>query len=253
MALAEPFATGSSLLHRLDPRAKLVAAIVWSLPLAVLNDLRVLLLGVAVSAVLLAAARLNPPRLLRRLLLVNLFVAFLWLFLPWSVSGETVATWGPIVVTREGLLLALKLTLRCNAIVGAWIALLGTSRLIAIAQALRALRVPEKLVLILFFCVRYIQAIHDEYGRMTDAIKSRAFAPRTSVHTYRTYANLVGLLLVRSHDRAVRVHDAMICRGFDGRLHTLDAHRLRTRDVVATAVLSGLTLALVVMECLTTG
>ncbi len=253
MALAEPFATGNSLLHQLDPRAKLVAAIVWSLPLAVLNDLRVLLLGVVVSAVLLAAARLNPARLLRRLLLVNVFVAFLWLFLPWSVSGEPVATWGPIVVTRAGLLLALKLTLRCNAIVGVWIALLGTSRLSAIAQALRALRVPHKLVLIMFFCVRYIQAIHDEHGRMAAAIKSRAFTPKTTVHTYRTYANLVGLLLVRSHDRAARVYDAMICRGFDGRLHTLDAHRLRARDVVATAVLSGLTLALVVMECLTTG
>ena len=253
MPLTEPFATGSSLLHRLDPRAKLVAAVVWSVALAGLSDLRVLLLGVVVSTLLLAAARLDPLRLLRRLLLVNAFVAFLWLFLPWSVSGKTVASWGPIIVTREGLLLALRLTLRCNAIVGTWIALLGTSRLTAVARAMRALRVPHKLVLVLFFCVRYIQVIHDEYGRMAAAIRLRAFTPKTTRHTYRTYANLVGLLLVRSHDRAGRVHDAMVCRGFDGRLRTLDRRRLRVRDMLGTAVLTGLTLALVVMECLTTG
>jgi cobalt/nickel transport system permease protein len=239
MGLTEPFASGNSLLHQLDPRAKLVAVIVWSLPLALLNDLRVLLLGLAISATLLIAARLDPGRLLRRLLLVNLFVAFLWLFLPWTVDGRSVATWGPLVITREGLLLALRLTLRCNAIV-------------AVAHALRALRVPDRLVLILFFCVRYIQTIHDEYARLAAAVRLRAFRPSNSVHTYRTYANLVGLLLVRSHDRAARVHDAMVCRGFDGRLHTLDEHPLRARDMIVTAVLSAFTLALVVIECLTT-
>lgn len=253
MAQTEPFAAGNSLLHRLDPRAKLVAAIVWSAAVAVLNDPGVLLLGLVVSTGLLGLARLDPLRLLKRLLLVNAFVALLWLFLPWSVGGQAVARWGPIVITHEGLLLALRLTLRCNAIVGAGIALLGTSRLTDVAQALRSLRVPEKLVLILFFCVRYIQVIHDEYGRTAAAIRLRAFSPRTTAHTYRTYANLLGLLLVRSHDRAGRVYDAMVCRGFDGRLHTLESRRLRARDVLATAALSGLTLALVVMECLTTG
>ena len=252
MALTEPFAAGNSLFHRLDPRAKLVAAIVWSVAFAVLADLRVLLLGLVVAVLLLITARLDPPRLLRRLLLVNFFVAFLWLFLPWSVSGRTVASWGPIVVTHEGVLMALRLTLRCNAIVGVWIALLGTSRLTAVAQAMRALRVPEKLVLILLFCVRYIQVIHDEYARMAAAIRLRAFVPRTTGHAYRAYANLVGMLLVRSHDRAGRVHEAMVCRGFDGRLHTLDGHRLRAQDIVAAAAVTAVTLALVVMECLTT-
>jgi cobalt/nickel transport system permease protein len=253
MALTEPFAAGSTLLHRLDPRAKLVAAVVWSVALAGLSDVRVLLVGLVVAVVLLVAARLDPARLLRRLLLVNVFVVFLWLVLPWSVDGRTVASWGPIVVTHEGMLLALRLTLRCNAIVGAWIALLGTSRLTAVAQALRALHVPEKLVLILFFCARYIQLIHDEYARMAAAIRLRAFTPRTTRHTYRTVANLVGMLLVRGHDRAGRVRDAMVCRGFEGRLHTLGGQRLCARDCVAAAALAAVTVALVMMEWLTTG
>ena len=252
MALTEQFAGGNSWLHRLDPRAKLIGALLWSVALAVLKEPGVLLGGVLTAAVFLISARLEPMGLLRRLLLVNLFVALLWLFLPWSVPGEEWASWGPIILTRAGLRLAIQLSLRCNAIVGLCIALLGTSRLVDLAHGLAALGLPQKLVLTIFFCVRYIQAIHDEYGRMTAAIKLRAFRPRSTLHTYRTYANLVGMLLVRSHDRAERVHEAMVCRGFEGRLHTLEQHRLSGYDIAAIIILASLTLALVGFEWLTT-
>jgi len=253
MSLTEPFAAGNSIFHRLDPRAKVVAATVWCVALAVLSNVFVLALGLAIAITLIALARLSPRRLLRQLLWVNVFIAFMWLVVPWSVTGETIWRWGPIDVTREGLLLTLRLTLRCNAIVCATIALLGTSRLVDVAHALQALRVPAKLVLIIFFCVRYVQVIHDEFARMISAIRLRAFQPRTNLHSYRTYANLAGLLLVRSHDRAARVHDAMLCRGFDGRLPAMTSMKIHSRDLTVAAVLTSLTLILVVLECLKTG
>jgi cobalt/nickel transport system permease protein len=52
-------------------------------------------------------------------------------------------------------------------------------------------------------------------------MKIRGFAPRTNLHTYRSYAYLVGMLFVRAAARAERVHQAMRCRGFDGRFHSL--------------------------------
>ena len=42
------------------------------------------------------------------------------------------------------------------------------------------------------------------------------------MHTYRTYAYLLGMLFVRASERSARVHQAMKCRGFDGRFHSLD-------------------------------
>jgi len=233
--MQEPFAAGTSFFHRLDPRAKLVAAVLYSVVVAVIGDFLALAVALVFSAMLLASARLDAGRLVRRLVVVNVFVAFLWLFLPWSVAGEVVAQWGPIAVTREGVLLALRLTLRCNAIVCACIALLGTSRIVDLAHGLRGLRVPEKLVVVLFFCVRYIDVIHAEHRRLLEAMKVRGFRPRTNLHTYRTYANLVGMLLVRSHDRAARIYEAMLCRGFDGRFRNLGEGRLRRRDVAIAA------------------
>jgi cobalt/nickel transport system permease protein len=63
--------------------------------------------------------------------------------------------------------------------------------------------------------------IEQEYQRLVRAIKIRNFRPKTNLHSYRTYAYLVGMLFVRASERARRVHGAMICRGFHGRFYSL--------------------------------
>jgi cobalt/nickel transport system permease protein len=248
MPFEEPFAQGQSVLHRLDARAKLVCALVYACVVAVLRDARVLAAAVAFSGGLLLLARLDARRCAWRILVVNVFIAFLWLFVPWSVPGRVVAEVGPLHVTREGLILAARLTMRCNAIVLALIALLGTSRVADLARGLRLLRVPEKLVVVLFFCVRYVQVIHDEYRRLLDAARIRGFKPAMKVHTYRTYANFVGMLLVRSHGRAARIHEAMVCRGFNGRFPGLAQGRVRVLDVAAAGAVVAFALLLVGLE-----
>ena len=248
MTAHEPFATGRSLLHRLDPRAKLASATVYSVAVAVVTDLQVLTLALAFSAILLASARLNGRRLAWRLAAINGFLAFLWLFLPWSVAGQAVARWGPVTVTHEGLQLALQITLRCNAIVWASIALLGTSRTVDLVRALHDLRLPAKFVLMLHFCVCYVGLIQSEYRRLMDAARIRGFKPGGNLHTYRTYGNLAGTLLVRCHDRGVRIYEAMLCRGFNGRFPRLAGKRLAPRDVLAAAVIIMYTLLLVGIE-----
>jgi len=251
MTPTEPLPHTSRVIRRLDPRARILATFMWSMAIAVIGDVRVLAVGLCVAGVVLVATGLEPRPLWRRLALINLFIALLWLFLPWSVPGEPVARIGGVSITTEGLLLALRLSLRCNAIVWVCLALLGTCRLADVVWGLQALRTPNKLVLLLFFCVSYIQVIREEYQRMAAAIELRAFKPRVALSTYRTYANLVGLLLVRSHDRATRVHEAMVCRAFDGRLRVLREGRLRGRDLAVAGGLTGAALILLVWACMT--
>jgi cobalt/nickel transport system permease protein len=68
------------------------------------------------------------------------------------------------------------------------------------------------------------------------------------MHTYKTYAYLVGMLLVRSSDRAERVRNAMLCRGFSGRFYSLRRFSLKTVDVISLAVMLAFTFALGVLE-----
>jgi len=56
------------------------------------------------------------------------------------------------------------------------------------------------------------------------------------------------MLLVRSSDRADRVHNAMLCRGFRGRLYSLSEFSLRRIDVISLILMTALILALGVLE-----
>jgi len=220
-AIAAPFTEGNSLVHKLDPRFRLLAAAALTLPAAVLHDLRAALAALAAGALLVLLARLSPGRVVRRMLAVNVFILFLWLFIPFSQDGTPLLALGPLTATREGVNLALLLTVKSNAILLALMALLGTIPVQDLGPAMQRLGVPDKLCHILLFTYRYIFVIHQEYLTMRQAMQARGFRPRTDRHTYRSYAWLLGMLLVRSWDRAERVHGAMRCRGFQGRFYTL--------------------------------
>ncbi len=237
MPLEGAFARGNSPLHRLEPRVKLLAAAIYIVALACLTDLRVLSAALVLSTGLVLLARLHPAKVLGRLLLANIFIVFLWAFLPWSVPGTPLWRLGPMVVTLEGIRISALITLKCNAILAATVALLGTSPTHELAAALSRLRAPRKLLVLFYLCLRYLQLIHAESARLRQAAAVRGFIPRTNLTTYRNYAGLLGALLVRSHERAVRVYDAMLCRGFAGRFPLLDARKPRARDLLGGAVL----------------
>lgn len=76
----------------------------------------------------------------------------------------------------------------------------------------------------------------------------RGFNPTTSMHTYRTYASMVGMVLVRAWERARRVRDAMICRGFRGRVYTLATYDAVAGDWVFFACGTVVIVALGVLE-----
>ena len=88
-------------------------------------------------------------------------------------------------------------------------------------------------VLIALLAYRYAFLIGDELRRLRTALRVRGFRPTMNRHGYRTLGHVTGAVLVRGADRAERVSDAMRCRGFDGRFHTLAAFRTTPADVVS--------------------
>lgn len=242
----EEFAKGDSPIHRLDPRTKIIAALVFSLVVALNHSLEATAAAMVFPAVVIAVARISIIRVLRRLVLVNGLILFLWFFLPFTFPGETIYSIGPLEIHREGVLFAFLLTLKSNAIVLAMIGLLGTSPIFSLVHALSHMGVPDKVVHLFFFCFRYVHVIHDEYGRLVRAMKIRSFKPGTNLHTYRTYAYLMGMLLVRSFDRSKRIVAAMKCRGFRGQFYILHHYEMRKSDYLLVGC-SGLCAALIMV------
>ncbi len=231
----EEFALGNSPIHNLDPRVKIVAALVFSLIVALNNSITMSVAAFCFPLALIIVARISIKKLLVRLAAVNAFIGLLWLCLPFTVPGEALYSLGPLSVYKEGIVSALSLTLKSNAIILTTIALLGTSRVFTLVHALSHLGVPHKLIHLFFFCFRYIQVIHEEYHKLANAAKMRSFKPGTNFHTYKTYAYFFGALLVRSLDRSHRIMAAMKCRGFKGKFYILDDYQMQGLDYLVAA------------------
>jgi cobalt/nickel transport system permease protein len=243
----EEFAEGDSLLHRLDPRVKFLTLMPFILLIAVVKGTMLPLFGLMVSLVLVTIARLPLKKLKNRLLVVNTFVLLLWFFIPFNYPGRQILSIGPLSLSQDGLIYVLSITIKTNAIVLATIAVLGTSEVFSLAHALLHLKIPEKLVYLFFFFYRYISVLHEEYTRLKRAMAIRCFHPKTNMHTYRSFAYLVGMLLVRSYERSQRIYQAMLCRGFQGKFPLVRHFRLTGRDVIFCTLMTSITLAMVIL------
>ena len=246
--IEEPFAEGTTPLHRMDAAAKIIAAIVFVLPTAT-TDSFLVAAGFGVLALALATvARLPFTRVIKRLLLVNTFTLFLLLTLPLTYGGEQTVLFSLIPVSIEGTRLALLITVKTNTILLAIIALLNTSHVAALGYGLEKLKCPLRLCYLILFAYRYIFVIEQEYRRLLRAARMRCFTPSTSIHTYRTFGYLFGMTLVKSWEQAHRVHQAMILRGFSGRFIPLSPPSMNIGGYLLIAMVSFCSLALVWLD-----
>ena len=230
--VCETFHKGDSVIHRLDPRLRVVAAFVVSALLAVSDRFPVLWAGLAIGIAMAAVARLPAAALVRRLCPLNAFMLLLFLLLPLATPGVALLRVGPFGFSEAGASLAAAVTLKANAIMLCLTALLSTMELVTLGHAFSHLRVPDKLTHLFLFTVRYIDVLHHEYARLVKAMRVRCFRARMSLHTYRAVGWLVGMLLVKSFDRADRISAAMKCRGFRGRFYVLHHFAFGRRDAV---------------------
>jgi cobalt/nickel transport system permease protein len=187
--------------------------------LAFLKKPEACLLGLACSMLLAFLAGWEQPLThFKNLLLLNSFLIFIWLILPFSfaVPGQKIMDLGPFKVTKEGLNLAVLLSLKALAITLAAMSFTTTTPIFDLLIAVRSLGTPEKLTTILFLMMRYIDVIGQEYHRLSQAMKIRGFKARLNLHSLKSLAYLSGLLLIRGLERSERVHAAMRCRGYKG-------------------------------------
>ena len=239
----------ASWIGRVDPRARIVTAVLLSVIAAAATGFAVPAMALGAAVLALGISGLSLRTVFRRLLPLNVLMLAMVLLLPLTTPGEPLAEIGPVRVSWEGLQLAAIVALKGNAIVLVLLVLLGSVDANTLGHALNHLRMPDKLTHLLLFSVRYLDVLHREHSRLAAAMKTRGFRPRMDRHTYRTYGYLVGMLLVRSFDRSDRIVAAMKCRGFRGRFYLLDHFAFSRRDVAFGAVSAAILAALILVEC----
>lgn len=214
-SLAAPFEEGVSVLHRTDPRLKVLLAGMLALSVALTRAWPSLWALLAFSVLLVFLARIPLIPLLKRLAALDGILLLLWITLPLSGGGGKIFM-GPIPLSVEGISLAAAITVRSHAAVMGFVALLGTNPVHRTMRALRFFRIPEKLVLLLHFTYRYGHVLFDEAGRLHRSMALRAFTPGLNLRTLEAYGNLMGMVFLKAFHRAERVSAAMELRGFKG-------------------------------------
>ena len=242
--ISEPFAIGNSVIHQLDPRIRLALTMLYAFVVALSYQFSVLVMALAISSALILISQVSITDVFKRIIWVNALIFLLWLLLPFTFKGEVLARIGSLTIYRPGIVLAAQITLKSNAILLAFIALVATMSFSTLGHALFRLRVPEKIVHLLLMTYRYVFVIEQEYQRLIRATKIRGFQPGTNANTYRTYSYVVGMLFVRAAARAERVHHAMLCRGFKGQFYSLQEFQMGSASwvfaILMALIISGL-------------
>jgi cobalt/nickel transport system permease protein len=210
----ERYSARTGPLHQLDARLKLIAAFGFVV-IVVATPLRAsTVLGIEglVLALVIGLSGIPPGELGRRWLTFFVLVGFLAILLaPGHPERARLGVW----VVALGILAKSSLAFLFMLV------LAGTTPFPKLLTALRKLGVPRVLVATLQFMDRYRHVIVDELGRMATARRARTFN-RHGTLGWSLLSGLIGMLFLRTFERAERVHGAMVARGWDGVLRSLD-------------------------------
>lgn len=227
-----------SWVHLLDPRVKVLGGLGFIVSTALLPDGAWLayMLSWAFVIGLTLVARIQPWFIIKRSLLLLPFLLAA-VTVAFTLPGQPVwrGPWG-LTVTDSGLIRFASILLRSWISLQMAVLLTATTRFPDILHALRHLKVPAVLVAILAFMYRYLFVLVDEAARLLRARSARSaqLAGRPSGRSLAWRAgvagNMVGQLFSRSLARSERVYQAMVARGYQGELLTMNPHEMSATD-----------------------
>lgn len=219
---------GTSPIHTLDPRAKLLATLAFVLAVVSLDKYAVgdLLPFFLFPAIILARSGIPVRFVARKIILVAPFAVLVGVFNP-LFDQTVVLRIGDIDITGGWVSFA-SILLRFVLTIGALLLLIATTGVPALGRAAERLGAPRIFVMQILGLYRYLFLLVGESQRTLRAYRLRAVD--AGVPSWRIFAQILGQLLLRAVARARRVHEAMLCRGFDGELRLLGTLRFSPRD-----------------------
>jgi cobalt/nickel transport system permease protein len=246
--IEEPFANGNSFIHQIDPKLRIISAVLISVEIALFKHLPVLGCALFMAIFAIFLARLNFKCVIKRLYVIFWFLLLVWVTLPITFEGEVIYKLGSLNISRPGIILSAQISFKSISILFIFMTMISTMSINTLGRSLSALHCPSKLVHLLLMTYRYIFVIDNEYRRLQKAIKMRGFRSRTTIHSYKTYAYLIGMLFVRASYRAKRVHQAMLCRGFNGKFYSLEETSTSQTDIPFACIMTIIFIGLVSLE-----
>jgi cobalt/nickel transport system permease protein len=226
-----------TVVHRLDPRAKVVATMLFAVAVVSFPKYEVLsLLPFFLFPILLGALGDIPAGFIaKKVVAVSPFAVFVGIFNP--IFDPGIVEIAPGVPVSAGWISFASILLKFALTISAALLLIATTSFPGICRGLRRLGLPALFVSQLLFLYRYLFVLMEEAMRVVRARDMRSFGKRGTGG--RVFVRIVGTLFLRTVERAERIYGAMLARGFRGDVPSMRREALRPSDAVFVLAAGG--------------
>ena len=215
---------GNTLLHRLDPRTKILLLAFFIFIEVAFRDVRILLVPFVASILLYLSARIpfrevkSTWKFLLSIIVVisavNAFFTFLGATVP---NPHIIAQFWMFKVTLEGIMFAIAAIMRFLSLAIVSFSVVMTTDPTAYAPALAKLGIPYKGAYVVDLSLRYLPTYVDELETTMNAQMARGYKVKTRGGLFSRIFNTVPLLLPVTINATLSVYDvadAMELRAF---------------------------------------
>lgn len=252
---------GQSLIHKLDPRAKLMGSMFFIGIIFLANNWQTygLLFLFTMFVIYLSKIKLS--------FFINGVKPLIWLILFTVIlqvlftGGETIYfSWGPITVSQEGVLNGVYIFCRFVLIIFMSTLLTLTTMPLSLTDAIEfllrpllAIKVPVyEIALMLSIALRFVPTLMDETEKIMNAQRARGvdFGEGNVFQQMKAIVPLLIPLFVSSFNRAEELATAMEARGYQGGEGRSKYRLLKweTRDTVVIVAYAFLTVGLILLR-----
>ena len=255
------YCEGNSIIHRMDPRAKIVAAVLYIVTVFLAKNPYAFGLLLFSVVVLVAASRI-PVRVVMKsmkpLVVILLFTAAINIF--WMEGETLLVSVGFIHIYLEGIINAILIAVRIMILLaGTTIFMTFTTTPIALTDGLEQLLSPLKKIgvpvhefsMMMTIALRFIPTLTEETQKIMNAQKARGadFSTGSLVQRAKALVPILVPLFVSAFRRADELATAMECRCYTGgegrtRMNVLHAGAMDYIVCLVTVALGALILFL---------
>lgn len=217
MRLLDDLARKESSIHRIHPLIKLLTTVVYLTVVVSFGKYEVgrLLPFMFYPVIIFALAELPVVPIIKRILIVEPLIIGIGILNP-LFDSHLVVFCG--FAFSRGWVTFMSIFIKSGLTVTVGILLIATTGMDKLAAALRMLKIPKLFVLQLLLTYRYVYVFIEEVSRMVRAYSLRA--PGQKGIKLGDLGPFLGQLILRTFDRAQRIYEAMILRGFTGEYNT---------------------------------
>ena len=247
---------GNSILHRLDPRTKILLTAMYIVALFLAKQLvgYGIMMVVLASAIAVSKVKLKTIfRGLKPIMMIIVITAFLNLF--WT-PGQTIWKWGFLNLTVEGIWSAIFIVLRISMLILCTFLLTYTTSPILLTDGLENLMGPLKkihvpvheLSMMMSIALRFIPTLIEETDKIMSAQKARGadFDTGGLMDKAKALIPLLVPLFISAFRRADELAVAMECRCYHGGEGRTRLRQLKYRRADVAFLVCGLAVCVAV-------